>query len=245
MAAIHDLMHIYELGFEELSSSRIRNCHYSVVCKYCRHILVDSKLGKNQILENFIESQGKIEILNFVAPNYIRNANLGISYEKTYAYKKYLFYFAQFWDHKNHLNLIKAYNLIEDPKPELVLVGAPKNGYDRTITLINNLGTQGRVQILGYVSDEELMSLYRESPTVIFCPFCGPTNIPPIEAISLNLPLLCSSAHAMRDQCEDAALYFDPGSQVKIAAAISRLLNEKGPRDTSVSNILRVKKSFR
>ena len=64
--------------------------------------------------------------------------------------------------------------------------------------------------------------------------FYGPTNIPPIEAATLNCPVLVSDIYGMKDQMEDYAIYFNPLDFNSISVAIDKLLTKsylKGTND--------------
>ena len=55
--------------------------------------------------------------------------------------------------------------------------------------------------------------------------FLGPTNIPQIESIALNCPVIVSDKYASREQMEDAALYIDPNDPNDISEKILSLNN--------------------
>ena len=50
--------------------------------------------------------------------------------------------------------------------------------------------------------------------------FCGPTNIPPLEAMSIGCPLICSNAYGMPSQIGKAGLLVNPSSHKDIASKI-------------------------
>ncbi|MGB9081173.1 MAG: glycosyltransferase family 1 protein, partial [Desulfuromonadaceae bacterium] len=142
--------------------------------------------------------------------------------------KKYLFYPAQFWDHKNHFRLLKAVACLvsELPDLQLVLVGGPKGAYQEVQKLILSLGIEKRVKILGYVSMPQMRAIYRGARALIMPSIFGPTNIPPLEAMALGCPVAVSSNYAMAEQVGSAGLLFDPYSVEEISAVIARLWND-------------------
>ncbi|MDA9300065.1 glycosyltransferase family 4 protein [Amylibacter sp.] len=225
ISTIHDLMHIYEPHYSELSSTRIRNYHYQNMIKYCEIIMVDSSLGKQHVLTNYEVTGDKIKIVPFIAPHYVRN------FKKTIDLKprikgKYLFYPAQFWSHKNHITVLKAFQRIKNPEIKLVFSGAQKNAYNEIIQFIDEHNLKNKVEILGYISEDDMLNLYYFAQCIVFASVCGPTNIPPVEAIMLGKPLLCSDKYAMREQCGDAALYFDPLSVDELESLINNIVGD-------------------
>lgn len=111
---VHDLMHRYELQFPEVKSvyswrETILRCQ----AKYADYILTDSKLGKKQFRESYLKRGMKsltIVSLPYIVPKHIWE----ISEEAIEVPDKYVFYPAQFWKHKNHINLIKAIQILKE-----------------------------------------------------------------------------------------------------------------------------------
>lgn len=229
IGTVHDLMHLYEYRFKELSSSRIRNTHYQSLIDYCDALLVDSNLGKEQLLENFrIQDSEKVKVLPFCIPaaELTYNASTSLFNSKLC---KFIFYPAQFWEHKNHNTLVRAFSLLahEIPDLKLVLSGAPKNNYIVIKKLVSDLGLEDRVIFCGYIDQNDLSWLYQNCEAFVMASFCGPTNIPPLEALYFGAPIVISDVYAHREQCGDAALYFDPNSSKDLACKLQNILIEE------------------
>ena len=65
---------------------------------------------------------------------------------------------------------------------------------------------EDQVRFTGFVSNEEINYLYSQSLALVMPTYFGPTNIPPLEAFKLNVPVLYSDLPGLRDQVNDAAL---------------------------------------
>ena len=48
----------------------------------------------------------------------------------------------------------------------------------------------------------------------------GPTNMPPLEAMELGCPVICSDLAGHHEELGDAAIYFDPENPSDIAKAM-------------------------
>jgi glycosyltransferase involved in cell wall biosynthesis len=229
IGTVYDLMHRYERRFPEVADwgkygSRER--HYKKMCKWAYGILVDSKIGKQHVMESYGLDSNHIHILPFVAPKYISCTEANQDFEKRYDLpEKYLFYPAQFWEHKNHNNLLFAIKDLADRYPDmrLVLSGAPKNGYASIRKMVNSLQLEGRIHFLGYIPDKDISGIYRRACALIMPSYFGPTNIPPLEAAVLGCPMAISDVYGVRDQMGEAALYFHPDSALEISQCIERL----------------------
>jgi len=63
---------------------------------------------------------------------------------------------------------------------------------------------------LGFVPIEDMRGLYEGSLAIVMPTYFGPTNIPPLEAWTLEKPLIYSTHLA--EQAGDAALLIDPNN---------------------------------
>lgn len=229
LAAVHDLMHRYESRFPEVGEPAEyarREYHYRNTCRWAKGILVDSTLGRNQAVESYQINPQACYILPYIANRHIESIQPSADFEQKYALpEKFFFYPAQFWQHKNHENLLKALAECqkEIPDIQLVLVGSPKNHYDTVKALITELKLESAVHILGLVDEQDMPELYRRARALVMPTFFGPTNIPPLEAFALGTPVAISGIYGMQEQLGDAAVFFDPESVSEIAEQLKQL----------------------
>jgi glycosyltransferase involved in cell wall biosynthesis len=234
LATVHDLMHRYESQFEEYHRGEYegRERHYRRLCVNAAGILVDSELGRRHVVESYSVSPDKVFVLPFAPPEYLERSPRVDVRAKYGLFERYLFYPAQFWEHKNHLRLLEAVARAKRDAlaPKLVLCGSRKNAYDRVVSAIATLGLAADVKILGYVPNEDMRSLYEEAVATVFVSRIGPTSIPPLEAMFVGCPLVLSNIYANPEQVGDAALLVDPTSTEEIADAIARVWTDEGTR---------------
>jgi glycosyltransferase involved in cell wall biosynthesis len=240
ITSIHDLMHRYEGHFEEYQNGVIveRDKHYTMICKHSDGILVDSNIGKTHVIESYNIDSNKIFVLPFVPPYYLLNSKEIDICSLFNLPDKFIFYPAQFWEHKNHSILLKAIKVLKDRgvNINLVLVGSKKNNYNKVISEISEYCLEDNVKILGYVSNDEIYSLYKKAIAMTFVSLIGPTNIPPMEAMLCGCPLICSNAYAMPDQTGNAAILFDPLDVSGLATAIERIWTNESLRSELILN---------
>jgi glycosyltransferase involved in cell wall biosynthesis len=232
LGTVHDLMHRYESRFPEVSANgeyASREFHFSETAKWSRGVLVDSDLGKQQLVESYGIDPEKVFILPYIAPAYIYESDESDADAVRTKYslpEKFLFYPAQFYLHKNHANLISAVARLKETHPDvrLVLVGwKDRNGYDDVLRQVRALGLEKEVMFLGYAPDADMAGLYRAARALVMPTYFGPTNIPQLEAFALGCPVATSRIYGIPEQVGDAALLFDPASIDEIHDAIERL----------------------
>jgi glycosyltransferase involved in cell wall biosynthesis len=228
LSVIHDLMHLYEPNFPEVAASdevKARDANFSAVIATCARILVDSKVGAAHVLEKYPQAEAsQVRVLPYTAFGDIltckpKRPQGGFP-------EKFLFYPAQFWKHKNHRGLALAINDLCKQLPDIHLVAAGntrQNGYAEFKQIVSACGLERHFSLPGYISTEELAWCYKNARALIMPTFFGPTNIPPLEAMSLGCPVAVSGIYGMPEQCADAAVYFNPSSVAEIAETMSRL----------------------
>ena len=220
VAPIHDLMHIYEKSFAEYSFSQItyRNFLYKNYLSKASIILVDSQIGKLHCENNFSDIKAKLSIHPFAYPAYLIEKK-EIDIKKKYnLIDEYFLYPAQYWEHKNHKNLIIAFKKFVKfhKNTMLILIGKKKYQYKKILKLIKDLDIFNSVIIIDYVADDEMYSFYNKSLGLIYPSFCGPTNIPPLEAVYCNCPVAVSDVYGMKNQLKTYSYYFNPNSTKEI-----------------------------
>lgn len=233
LAVVHDLMHRYEKRFPECSAHgeyERRERISKNVCYYSVGIIVDSELGRKQFCESYNYPLEKTYPLPFIAPPYVYKAcQMKNLLEKYHLPKEYVFYPAQFWQHKNHTNLVKAVASLKRkiPNINLVLSGFKSKNFPQIEKLVEALNIKKQVFFLDYVDDEAIVELYKKAKMLVMPTYCGPTNIPPLEAFVLGCPVAASNVYAVPEQLGNAALLFNPDLVDEIASAIEKIWTDE------------------
>ena len=137
----------------------------------------------------------------------------------------YLFYPAQFWSHKGHVRLLEALAIFRERNshlPQTVFVGGDTGNLKVVTAMVHKLGLENAVRVLGFVPDMHIPSLYRGASALVMPTYFGPTNLPPLEAMSLGVPIIYP--RHLSDQCGDSAIYFDVDDAASFCEAIEHVL---------------------
>lgn len=126
---------------------------------------------------------------------------------------------------KNFTRAVEALSLAKNQSLNLVIAGKTqdKKEADRIAKKVSALKLDNRVRITGYVSDEELDSLYRNCMAVLFPSIYEGFGYPIVEAFSYKAPVITSNTSCMPEIASDAALYCDPFEPQSIADAINKI----------------------
>jgi glycosyltransferase involved in cell wall biosynthesis len=126
----------------------------------------------------------------------------------------FLLYPAKGWPHKNHARLFEALPRLRAVRPDLRLV---LTGYEGEVP--------DGVEHLGFVSADELASLYRRAACLVFPSRYEGFGQPPLEAMASGCPVAVSHTASLPEVCGDAATYFDPDDPRDIARAALEALD--------------------
>ena len=74
--------------------------------------------------------------------------------------------------------------------------------------------------------------------------FCGPTNIPPTEAIHLGCPVIVSNVYAAKEQLEDSALFFDPHDYMSLSKSMKSMIDNPILVSELIQKGINIKKKF-
>jgi glycosyltransferase involved in cell wall biosynthesis len=86
------------------------------------------------------------------------------------------------------------------------------------------------IRQLGYVSDAELVALYRRAACFVFPSKYEGFGLPPIEAMACGAPVIVARAASMPEVCGEGAIYFDPDRADELAVCIRRVMGDASLR---------------
>ena len=231
LTTIWDLMHIYEGQFAEYTEKEKarRDRKYQNICNFCTHIIVESETTKKHILQNYDVYKKKIKILPLTYTPYLDKPTKLNVRKKFSLNKKYIFYPAQFWEQKNHINLILAFkDVLKNHDIILVLSGAKKINFQKIKRIIKENNLEKNIKIINFVHEKYMYSLYKNAECVVYVSRTGPTNVPPLEALKVGTPLICSDVYEMKKQVGPAsAIFVNPTKISEIQKSIEKILKNK------------------
>lgn len=214
-----DIGHLSTYAFPEVSSYKknfeYRNRFYQQWLPKALLTVCESETGKQELLKYTPVGEHKIRIMPIFAGEVtsisVKEDELSkILKEKGLTKLEFFFYPAQFWAHKNHYNLLKAFKAFSEKHPsyKLVLSGSDQGNLAYVKSLVEEYGLKDKVVFLGFVSIETIYTMYKCATSLIMASHFGPTNMPPIEAMEIGCPVICSDLGGHREILGGAALYF-------------------------------------
>ena len=244
ITTVLDLCHRDNLEFPEVSANgqfAERDLHFATCLPRAFAIIIASRELAGKIITRYGVDYERMVTMPFEPSPFLTDEHSIARDEVLNSHELtpgYYFYPAQFWPHKNHLRLLEAFSGARQNYPDLALVlsGGRKYDFPKVKAKVQELGLEKAVHFLGYVPNADLAGIYRRARGLIMPTFFGPTNIPPLEAMACACPVIVSDIYGMREQCGDAALYFDPASADQIRDAMESLWKEDALYDRLAVN---------
>jgi glycosyltransferase involved in cell wall biosynthesis len=245
MTVVWDLQHRSTPWFPEFAARGTwdhRELWHSWFLRRAAVIVTGTRVGLSE-LERFYQIEpDRVAILPHPTPQFALDAAPGGTRQEIerlgLGARPYLLYPAQFWPHKNHVNLILALENLRSNhglEYDLALVGSHKGNREMVERTARSAGLAERVHFLGFVSRPVLIELYRNAALLVYASWCGPENLPPLEAFALGCPVVASDIPGAREQLGDAAILVNPGDPASIADGVARLIFNPGLRASMIA----------
>jgi glycosyltransferase involved in cell wall biosynthesis len=141
--------------------------------------------------------------------------------------KPYFVYVGNAYPHKNISRLIEAMLMLNKNIEQKVIlaIGSARNIFTQRLEgLIKKHKAGEYVKLLGFVKDEELGSLYKNSAGFVFPSLSEGFGLPGLEAMKAGTLLLTSDIPVFKEVYKNQAIYFDPRDPYSMAESMLHTL---------------------
>ena len=244
IVTMHD---VQELHFPEFFTPEERACraeHYWKSLKFARGVVVSFDHIKHDLIKYFNLPESKV----YVCPPPYHQIKLACPTkqeiskyaEKYSSLKDFILYPAQTWEHKNHLSLIKAIELIKDKHQRsinLVCTGKKNSFFNDTIAkyLLTSPVSQ-QIHFMDIVPETELYWLYKNCALVVVPTLYEAGSFPLLEAMSLEVPVICSSVTSLPETIGDSRFVFEPLNIEQMRDLMIKMLSDKQLEKDNIKN---------
>lgn len=244
VVTIHDLIHQHfqmrRATTLDPITYKIKQFGYNTVFKNALNkaekIIVPSNYVKDLLVKEWNVAESKITVMYeavddklFTIVNSLSKEKIEDLMKKFSIFPSYLFYVGNAHPHKNVEGLIKVFLELRKKYPNLSLV---LSGHDHYFwQRIKRENQYPGIIYTGYVTDNELVTLYKNALCFVVPSFEEGFGIPLLEAMACSCPVVSSNAGALPEVGGDAAIYFDPHDISDMGNKIDRVINEKNLRN--------------
>ncbi len=220
---IHDLTPILFPKFHIKRSTIIHKLLLGRVIKNADLIITPSENTKRDILNSY-KTSTKIEVINegVTPPNFEAKEpqETGLPQVKSL----YLLYLGTIEPRKNLDTLVDAFLELKakhNLQHKLVLAGGI--GW-KVATLLNRIKNEKEIILTGYVTEEQKASLYKNTDIFIYPSLYEGFGLPPLEAMSYGIPVICSTGGSLKEIFKNHALMFEPNNKEILKKHILNLI---------------------
>lgn len=218
VTTVHDLIPIYykenykeDLNFMENKYivNRLRNS-----CKRADGLITISEFSKKQVVDYFGINGDKISVI-------YNGLDLNTSYKEINKKEDFIFSItSSSLKHKNLEGILKAYNsyfkLSENPM-RLKLCGVKD---DTLIKKIIDEEALNSVDILPFLSDDELNGYYKYANVFLFLSKIEGFGFPPLESLKFSTPVICSDIECFREILDSGVTFVNENVADDVAEAL-------------------------
>ena len=231
---IPDVCHRKNLEFPEVrneSEFEIREDIYKKYLPKSYAVITNSELIKKDIIKFYNVDEKRIIIVSHQPSSQILNFKHDLEKEtkiiKKYDLpKKFFFYPAQYWPHKNHIYLVDGLEVaLKELKFEIsaVFCGSDKGNLNFVKDYCERKKLNDKILFLDFVEDHEMPYLYKMSNAIVMPTYFGPTNLPPLEGFQMGVPVIYSNFSDFKKEFENSVLYTDLNDPSSLAKNLKEL----------------------
>ncbi|MFN0253052.1 MAG: glycosyltransferase family 4 protein [Kofleriaceae bacterium] len=236
---VWDLEHRLQPYFPELGTRAEftrREQLFGDALRRAAYVVTGTNVGRDEIVRFYNVEPSRIRMLPHPTPSFALDAAGTTPPVPVPVRTPFVMYPAQFWAHKNHVGLLRGVAELagRGVTVDCALVGSDTGNQAYVRERAVELGIADRVHILGFVSRDDLVALYRNALALVYTSQCGPENLPPLEAMALGCPVIASDIAGSREQLGDAAVLVDTLDASALADSIHRVMTQSAHRDELV-----------
>ncbi|MCJ7827903.1 glycosyltransferase family 4 protein [Patescibacteria group bacterium] len=234
---IHDLIKHQSRGLKTTTRGQgvyfVKHLAYRLLVYFsirkAQKIIVPSQWWLKELVGRYRFCKGKVVVVSEgVAPALKTNANKTAQALRKYRLSQpFLLYVGNLYPHKNVELAVRAMAKTQAAKNlKLVIVSARTVFRDRFNRWLEKSGLGQKVVLVDFVTDQELASLYRAATVFLFPSRLEGFGLPGLEAMAAGTPVVAAWASCLPEVYSQAALYFDPDSEVELSQVLKRVLTQ-------------------
>lgn len=230
---IPSVITVHDLNFEHnpadlpMVISRYLRKYVPKFVEKSTRVLTVSEYSKHDITSCYVCPSEKIfSIHNGASEIYqpLTEEIIGATRKRISNNRPYFLFVGSLHPRKNVQRLITAYQAINNPSVDLVIVGSAM-WRDHHITVDPRAAE--RIHFLGYLQQNELAEVMGSALALAYVPYFEGFGIPLVEAMRCGIPILAANTTCLPEIAGDAAIYCDPFNVQEIQKGLEELIENQ------------------
>ena len=257
-AKIPKVLLVHDISYKAIKTGYYLNRRFildsisRLSCYASNRIITVSEYSKSEIMKYYGLNSNKIQVIyNGIERKFCIQPNPNEA-NKDYKEKKrrYILYVGTFFKRRHVEELLEAYCRIsrDEPDLDLVLVGEnrifPCVNIDQKINRFNDTASNSRIYWKKFVTEEDLLRLYRECEMFMYLSDYEGFGFPPLEAMACGVPVITGTGTSLSEILGDASTYVNPYDIDEICMAIRKLCVDRSYREEMIARGVRMSKKY-
>ncbi|MFA5800897.1 MAG: glycosyltransferase family 1 protein [Thermoleophilia bacterium] len=256
--SIHDTMFLLPKNVLPKSPSiyqRIGRIYYRLVAphaaKHAKIIMTVSNHSMRDIADKLNIANNKIQVVyesGNVRSCCMPDSDVVVDVMQHFAIKgQFIFALGALDPRKNTTGVLNSFAHLKDLTKQpiyLVIAGLSDKEINKFHTLVLEMGLDGWVILLDFITDEELIALYNGADVFLYPSLYEGFGMPVLEAMACGTPVITTSAGSIPEVAGDAALFVDPMDPEEIAHSILNIISNIDIRNKLIEKGLEQAKKF-
>lgn len=148
---------------------------------------------------------------------------------------------------KNFIGVLKAFELLNDKKYKLLMVGNFSSNFmidEQNQKILDASKNNPNIEFIQNTSNEKLVELYQDSKLFLFPSLYEGFGLPVLEAMACGTPVVCSHSSSLPEVGGDAVVYCDPNNIDNIQEKIKLVLENDNLQKNMIEKGLQRAKEF-
>lgn len=234
VAYVHDLLFLDYPQFFSFGENLLYRMMFFLLPR-AHHIITISDSEKVRINKHLNFPDKKISVVRHgVSEKFIRKSDeINTTVREKYNLPdQYVLYIGRINARKNIPVLIKSMLHINIP---LVLIGKKEFKSFDLDSLAESYGVKGKLITLGFIPEEDLISILSSSTVFCFPSYVEGFGLPPLEAMKCGIPVVTTSGTSIPEVCGDSVLYFEPENEIQLAELINSIIDNEELRKNLIN----------
>lgn len=237
---IHTAVRLFTLGRYGASERDYHRWSVRHALRTCSRILTVSEFTKSELVQTLKADPDRITVTYLGVRQPETYAALGTeqrrkTLERLCIPKPFFLYLGRLEKKKNILGVLAAYSRLVQTHgaatiPDLVLVGSPGYGWAEAQPVAERLRSSGKLHILGWTTDEDVMVLQTSAVALIYLSWYEGFGIPAVESLSAGVPVLAARVGSLPEVLGAAAFLVDPNDTEQIVSQMFTISTDQALR---------------
>jgi len=232
---VYDFQHRHLPQLFRPRSAKRRDREFRRMLTEAPAVIVNARAVEDDIRRFVPEATSRVFALPFAPMPQPAWFDLGPAHAGDHPPGRYLIVCNQFWQHKDHGTVLRAFAQLAETHPDvhLVCTGETQDFRDpdhfpRLMSLADELGIRPRLQVAGLVPKPRQIALLRGATALVQATLSegGPGGGAAYDALSLGVPALLSDIAVNREIQDPSAGFFRAGDPGDLARAMRNALDE-------------------